>query len=69
MAPWGLNVEDCVWIAFCFILTTLFLPLMVLRTWFTETILVPIIFATIPITIIAVPVFITLLFLLLLSPW
>ena len=45
-------------IAFCFILTTGFVRI-VIRTWFTETILVPIINVPIFITIIAVPVFIT----------
>ena len=55
-------------IAFCFILTTGFVWI-VIRTWFTETILVPIIDVPIFITIIVVPVFMTLLFLLLLFPW
>ena len=48
-------------IAFCFILTTGFVRI-VIRTWFTETILVPIINVPIFITIIAVPVFITFFF-------
>ena len=53
-------------IAFCFILATGFKQI-VIRTWFTETILVPIIIVSIFISIIVVAVFITLLFLLLLS--
>ena len=55
-------------IAFYFILTTGFVQI-VIRTWFTETNLVPIIIVTIFITIIAVAIFNTLLFLLLLSLW
>ena len=54
-------------IAFCFILTTGFVWI-VIRTWFTETILVPIIIVPIFISIIAVAVFMTLLFSLMLSP-
>ena len=54
-------------IAFCFILTTGFVRI-VIRIWFTETILVPIIIVPIFITITAVADFLTLLFLLLLSP-
>ena len=53
-------------IAFCFILTAGFV-LIVIRTWFTEMILLPIISVPIFITIIAVPVFMP--FFLLLSPW
>ena len=55
-------------IAFCFILTIGFKRI-VIRTWFTETILVPIIVTSTFIIITAVAVFIALLFLLLLSPW
>ena len=53
-------------IVFCFILATRFKRI-VIRTWFTETILVPIIIVSTFISIIVVAVFITLLFLLLLS--
>ena len=52
-------------IAFCFILATGFKRI-VIRTWFTETILVPIIIVSTFISIIVVAVFITLLFFLLL---
>ena len=54
-------------IAFCFILATGFKRI-VIRTWFTETILVPIMIVCTFISIIIVAVFITFLFLLLLSP-
>ena len=54
-------------IAFCFILTTGFKSI-VIRTWFMETILVPIIIVSTFISIIVVAVLITLLLLLLLSP-
>ena len=60
MAPWGLSDEDCVWNSIYFILTTGFVRI-VIRTWFTETILVPIINVPTFITIIAVPVFMTFL--------
>ena len=53
-------------IAFCFILATGFKRI-VIRTWFTETILVPIIIVSTFISIIVIAVFIILLFLLLLS--
>ena len=53
-------------IVFCFILATRFKRI-VIRTWFTETILVPIIIVSTFISIIVVAVFITRLFLLLLS--
>ena len=53
-------------IAFCFILATGFKRI-VIRTWFTETILVPIIIVSSFISIIVVAVSITLLFLLFLS--
>ena len=52
-------------IAFCFILATGFKRI-VIRTWFTETILVPIIIVSTFISIIVAAVFITLLFYLLL---
>ena len=54
-------------IVFCFILTTEFVRI-VIRTWFKETILVPIIIVPIFISFIAVVVSMTLLFLLSLSP-
>ena len=54
-------------IAFCFILATGFKRI-VIRTWFTETILVPIIIVSTFISIIVAAVFIILLFLLVLSP-
>ena len=54
-------------IALCFILTTGSKRIIV-RTWFTETILVPMIFVTTFISITAVAVFIFFLFLLLQSP-
>ena len=55
-------------IEFCFTLTTGFIQI-VIRTWFTDTILEPIIIVTTFMTIIVVVVFINLLFLFLLSPW
>ena len=55
-------------IAFYFILTIGFVRILI-RIWFTQTILVLIIIVTVFITIVAVIVFITLLFLLLLSLW
>ena len=55
-------------IAFCFILATGFKRI-VIRTWFTETILVPIIIVCTFISITVVAVFIILLFLLLLFLW
>ena len=55
-------------IAICFILITGFVRILI-RTWFMETILVPIIMITIFITIIALATFIIMLFLLLLSSW
>ena len=55
-------------IAFCFVLTTEFVWI-VIRNWFTETIVVPIIIVITFITALAVAVFIALLFLLLLSSW
>ena len=60
---WTLNVSQ---IAFCFILSTKFVQILI-RTWFTKTILKPIINVPLFITIIAVNIFMTLLFLLLLS--
>ena len=54
-------------IVFCFILATRFKRI-VIRTWFTETILVPIIIVSSFISINVVAIFITHLFLLLLSP-
>ena len=55
-------------VSFWFTFTTGLLRI-VTRTWFTETILEPIVIVTIFITIIAVAVLITLLFLLSLPPW
>ena len=55
-------------IAFCFIFSTGFKRIVV-RTWFTETILVPIIIVSTFITITAVAIFITFLYLLLLYSW
>ena len=55
-------------IVFCFIFTTGFVRI-VIKNWFKEKILVPIFIVTIFISIIAVAIFVTLSFLLLLSPW
>ena len=63
MVPWGLNVEDCVWNSV--LLYSCHWISSVIRTWFTELILVPIIIVSTFISIIVVAVFITLLFFLL----
>ena len=64
---WDWTLKIVSEIVFCFVLATGFKQL-VIRTWYTETISVPIIIVSSFISIIVVAIFITCLFLLLLSP-